>query len=39
VQRSGYEYLQTILRDGGFITRSHRYEDLVDTTVAQEVVA
>jgi NitT/TauT family transport system substrate-binding protein len=39
VQRPGYEYLQTILRDGGFITRSHRYEDLVDTTVAQEVVA
>ena len=39
VRRPGYEYLQTILRDGGFITRSHRYEDLVDTTVAQEALA
>ena len=39
VRRAGYEYLQTILLDGGFITRSHRYEDLVDTTVAREVIA
>ena len=39
VRRPGYEYLQTILLDGGFITRAHRYEDLVDTTVAREVVA
>ena len=38
VRRPGYEYLETILLDGGFITRRHRYEDLIDTTVAQEVV-
>jgi NitT/TauT family transport system substrate-binding protein len=34
----GYEYLQTILLDGGFITRRHRYEDLVDTAVARSAV-
>jgi NitT/TauT family transport system substrate-binding protein len=34
----GYEYLQQILLDGGFITRRHRYEDLVDTTIARTVV-
>ena len=34
----GYEYLQQILLDGGFITRRHRYEDLIDTTVATAVV-
>jgi NitT/TauT family transport system substrate-binding protein len=39
VRRAGYEYLQTILLDGGFIGRRHRYEDLIDTTVAQEVMA
>jgi NitT/TauT family transport system substrate-binding protein len=39
VRRAGYDYLQTILLDGGFITRSHRYEDLVDTTVARAVLA
>jgi NitT/TauT family transport system substrate-binding protein len=39
VRRPGYEYLQQILRDGGFITRAHRYEDLVDTSIAQRVVA
>jgi NitT/TauT family transport system substrate-binding protein len=39
VRQPGYEYLQTILLDGGFITRRHRYEDLVDTTVAREVLA
>jgi NitT/TauT family transport system substrate-binding protein len=38
VRRPGYEYLETILLDGGFITRRHRYEDLIDTTVAQDVV-
>jgi len=37
VRRPGYEYLQTILLDGGFITRRHRYDDLVDSTVAQEI--
>ena len=34
----GYEYLQTILLDGGFIRRRHRYEDLVDDAVARHVV-
>jgi NitT/TauT family transport system substrate-binding protein len=38
VRRPGYEYLETILLDGGFITRRHRYEDLIDTMVAQDVV-
>jgi NitT/TauT family transport system substrate-binding protein len=38
IRRPGYEYLQTILLDGGFITRSHRYEDLIDTVIAREVV-
>jgi NitT/TauT family transport system substrate-binding protein len=35
----GYEYLQQILLDGGFIQRRHRYEDLVDTTIARAVVS
>ena len=34
----GYEYLQQILLDGGFITRHHRYEDLVDDGIARGVV-
>jgi len=34
----GYEYLQQILLDGGFISRRHRYEDLIDTTLASAVV-
>ena len=38
LRRPGYDYLETILLDGGFITRRHRYEDLIDTTVAQQVV-
>jgi NitT/TauT family transport system substrate-binding protein len=38
IRRSGYDYLQRILLDGGFITRTHRYEDLIDTTVAEQVV-
>jgi len=38
VRRDGYEYLQQILLDGGFIRRRHRYEDLIDTTVAEAVV-
>jgi hypothetical protein len=33
----GYEYLQQILLDGGFIRRRHRYEDLVDGAIAREV--
>jgi NitT/TauT family transport system substrate-binding protein len=35
VRRPGYEYLQRILLDGGFIKREHRYEDLVDTAIAE----
>ncbi|HMH53277.1 MAG TPA: ABC transporter substrate-binding protein [Candidatus Acidoferrum sp.] len=35
VRRPGYEYLQRILLDGGFIQREHRYEDLVDTAIAE----
>jgi NitT/TauT family transport system substrate-binding protein len=38
IRRPGYEYLQRILLDGGFITRPHRYEDLIDTSVAEQVV-
>ena len=38
IRRAGYECLQQILLDGGFITRPYRYEDLIDTTVAREVV-
>ena len=34
----GYEYLQQILLDGGFITRRHRYEELVDDGIARGVV-
>jgi NitT/TauT family transport system substrate-binding protein len=35
----GYEYLQQILLDGGFIKRRHRYEDLIDTSIARAVVS
>jgi len=35
IRRPGYEYLQRILLDGGFIRRSHAYEHLIDTTVAE----
>jgi NitT/TauT family transport system substrate-binding protein len=35
VRRPGYEYLQRILLDGGFIQRPHAYEDLIDTTIAE----
>lgn len=35
VRRPGYEYLQEILLRGGFIQRSHAYEDLIDTTIAE----
>jgi NitT/TauT family transport system substrate-binding protein len=35
VRRPGYEYLQRILLDGGFIKREHRYKDLVDTAIAE----
>ena len=35
LRQPGYEYLQQILLDGGFIKRRHRYEDLIDTSIAQ----
>ena len=33
--RPGFEALQTILLDAGFIKRTHRFEDLVDTELAR----
>ena len=36
--RPGYDYLQKILLDGGFITKTQRYEDLVHTAIARYVV-
>jgi NitT/TauT family transport system substrate-binding protein len=39
IRRPGYDYLQRILLDGGFIRSPHRYEDLVDTAIARAVVA
>ena len=38
LRRKGFDYLQEILRAGGFITKTHRYEDLVDTTIAERAV-
>ena len=38
LRRPGYEALQQILLDGGFIKRRHRYEDLVDVSIAVRVV-
>ena len=38
IRRPGYEYLQRILLDGGFIKRQHRYEDLIDTAIAEQIV-
>jgi len=37
--RTGYEALQEILLGGGFITRRHPFEALVDTEIAAEAVA
>lgn len=39
VRRPGYEYLKRILLDGGFINRPHRYEDLIDTTIAEAAMS
>jgi NitT/TauT family transport system substrate-binding protein len=39
LRREGYEYLEQILLDGGFIARRHRYEDLVDTGFAEDAMA
>jgi len=37
--RAGFEALREILLGGGFITRRHRFEDLVDTALATHVVS
>ncbi|MBI4628358.1 MAG: ABC transporter substrate-binding protein [Candidatus Rokubacteria bacterium] len=37
-RREGYEYLQQVLLDGGFIKTRHRYEDLIDTSIARQVM-
>jgi NitT/TauT family transport system substrate-binding protein len=34
--RAGYDALQTILLDAGFIKRPHRFEDLIDVEIARE---
>ena len=39
LRRPGYDYLEQILLDGGFIGRRHPYEDLVDTAYAREAMA
>lgn len=39
IRRPSYDYLHEILLSGGFITRPHRYEDLIDTAVAERVMA
>jgi len=38
LRREGYGYLEEILLAGGFIGRHARYEDLVDTAVARQVM-
>ena len=38
LRREGYGYLEEILLAGGFIGRRARYEDLVDTAVARQVM-
>lgn len=38
LRRAGFDYLQEILRSGGFITKAHRYEDLVDIAIAERAV-
>jgi len=39
LRRAGFDYLQRILQTGGFISKTHRYEDLVDTAIAERAVA
>jgi NitT/TauT family transport system substrate-binding protein len=39
LRREGYDYLEEILLTGAFIRRRARYEDLVDTSVARQVMA
>ena len=38
LRRPGFDYLQEILQTGGFIIKTHRYEDLVDTAIAERAV-
>jgi NitT/TauT family transport system substrate-binding protein len=38
LRRPGFDYLQDILKSGGFISKTHRYEDLVDTAIAEQAV-
>jgi len=38
LRRPGFDYLQEILQTGGFIRKPHRYEDLVDTAIAERAV-
>ena len=38
LRRPGFDYLQDILKSGGFISKTHRYEDLVDTAIAERAV-
>ncbi len=39
LRREGYDYLERILLDGGFIARGQPYEDLVNTDFARQVMA
>jgi NitT/TauT family transport system substrate-binding protein len=39
LRRPGFDHLQEILLAGGFIARTHRYEDLVDTESARLAMA
>jgi len=38
LRRPGFDYLQEILQTGGFTRKTHRYEDLVDTAIAEKAV-
>jgi len=38
LRRPGFEYLVEILVGGGFIRRHHRYQDLVDTRLAERAM-
>jgi len=38
LRQPGFDYLQEILQTRGFIKKTHRYEDLVDTALAERAV-
>jgi NitT/TauT family transport system substrate-binding protein len=38
IRRAGYDHLQQVLLDGGFIRAPHPYERLVDTAIAEAVM-